>query len=70
MTNEVKKTNDKFFSIHLVSALYEMENSIVRANIENTIEKIKVALQFYPTDAFYYEFHNSKVNMDWIIKNY
>lgn len=66
----MEQTKNKFFSIHLLSAIYEMQNSIIVGNIENTTEKINLALKYYPTENYYYEYHNSKINMDWIIKNY
>jgi hypothetical protein len=70
MTNEVKKTNDKFFSIHCINALKNMDYSIIIGNIDNTEEKRNLALKLFPLQKYHYELHNCKKNMNIVIQNY
>jgi hypothetical protein len=50
-----------YFSIRSWYALREkQDNNIVRGNIENTPEKVNLALELYPIEDYYFEWHYGK----------
>lgn len=57
----------KYFSIHCLEALDQKSFSIVRANIENTYEKTKIAREIYDIKNYHFEFHNDKKSLKVII---
>jgi hypothetical protein len=60
---ETSNFKNQYFSIHSVKALENKQFSIVRANIDNTPEKIKLARELYPIEDWHFEFHNYKYDM-------
>jgi hypothetical protein len=64
---DVQKTQKKYFSIHSVKALKNKQFSIFRANIENTIEKLELAKNMFPSNDWYIEFHNYKISLNPVI---
>ena len=56
-----------FFSIHSLKALKEKQFSIVRANIENTPDKVEIARRLYPAENWLFEFHNFKFDSSPIV---
>ena len=52
----------KYFSIHNLQALKQKQFSVVLANIENTKEKINKAIEMYPPENWYIEFHDIKIS--------
>ena len=45
------------FSIHSIKAVEARSFSVLRANIENTPEKLELAKKLFPSSEFYIEFH-------------
>ena len=64
---DLQKTQKKYFSIHSVKALENKQFSIFRANIENTIEKLELAKNMFPSNDWYIEFHNYKISLNPVI---
>jgi hypothetical protein len=54
------------FSIHSIAALESRSFSVLRANIENTPEKLKLARNLYPSSDFYFEFHFTPISLNVI----
>jgi hypothetical protein len=54
------------FSIHSIAALESRSFSVLRANIENTPEKLELARNLYPSSDFYFEFHYSPISLNVI----
>lgn len=46
-----------YFSIHSIKALESREFSVLRANIENTPDKLELAKKLYPNSKYFIEFH-------------
>jgi hypothetical protein len=61
----MEKAQTKFFSIHNRKKLEDKEFSIIRGNIENTLDKVEIAKSIYPDEDWYFEFHNYKHKMNW-----
>jgi hypothetical protein len=57
----------KYFSIHHLDSLDKKSFSIVRANIDNTYEKTKLAREIYDIKNFHFEFHNDKKSLKVMI---
>ena len=59
----------KYLSIHSVFILNHKKNefSIVRANIENTEEKINIAKSLYNEENFYFQYHDIKHNLQVVL---
>lgn len=55
--------NKPLFSIHSIKALEARTFSVLRANIENTPEKLELAKQLYPSSDFYFEFHFTPISL-------
>jgi hypothetical protein len=53
----------KYFSIHSVNALEKREYSIIMANVNNTPEKVELALSIFPIEDWHIEYHNYKIDM-------
>jgi hypothetical protein len=51
------------FSIHSIAALESRSFSVLRANIENTPEKLELAKKLYPSSAYYFEFHFTPISL-------
>jgi len=51
------------FSIHSIAALESRCFSVLRANIENTPEKLELARKLYPISAYYFEFHFTPISL-------
>jgi hypothetical protein len=51
------------FSIHSIKALEARSFSVLRANIENTPEKLELAKNLYPSSQFYIEFHFTPISL-------
>jgi hypothetical protein len=51
------------FSIHSIAALETRSFSVLRANIENTPEKLELARNLYPSSDFYFEFHFTPISL-------
>ena len=58
----------KYLSIHSLAALEAKQFSIVRANIDNTPDKLKLAAEIYPPSLYYIEQHDTKYNLTPVIK--
>lgn len=56
-----------FFSIHSINALESREFSVIRANIENTPEKVELAKSIYSADKYHFQFHDYKLDMRPVI---
>ena len=54
------------FSIHSIAALETRSFSVLRANIENTPEKLELAKKLYPSSDFYFEFHFTPISLNVI----
>jgi hypothetical protein len=54
------------FSIHSIKALESRTFSVIRANIENTPEKLELARNLYPSSDFYFEFHFTPISLNVI----
>ena len=52
-----------YFSIHSIKALENRSFSVIRANIENTPEKLEIAKQLFPSSKFYFEFHFTPISL-------
>jgi hypothetical protein len=52
-----------YFSIHSIKALESRAFSVVRANIENTPDKLELAKKLYPSDSWYIELHDVKISV-------
>lgn len=59
---------NKYFTIHSVTALQNKAFSIVVANIDNTPEKIKLARELYPIENWHFEYHNIKKDLKPVIR--
>jgi hypothetical protein len=55
--------NKPLFSIHSIKALEARSFSVLRANIENTPEKLELAKNLYPSSQFYIEFHYTPISL-------
>jgi hypothetical protein len=55
--------NKPLFSIHSIKALEARSFSVLRANIENTPEKLELAKSLFPTSDFYFEFHFTPISL-------
>jgi hypothetical protein len=53
----------QYFSIHSIKALENRAFSVVRANIENTPEKLELARKLFPSSCWYIEFHDVKISV-------
>jgi hypothetical protein len=51
------------FSIHSIKALEARCFSVLRANIENTPDKLEIAKKLYPSSEFYIEFHQEPISL-------
>jgi len=51
------------FSIHSIKALESRQFSVIRANIENTPEKLELAKKLFPSSKFYFEFHFTPISL-------
>jgi hypothetical protein len=51
------------FSIHSIKALEARTFSVLRANIENTPEKLELAKKLYPSSSYYFEFHFTPISL-------
>ena len=54
------------FSIHSIAALETRSFSVLRANIENTPDKLELARNLYPSSDFYFEFHFTPISVNVI----
>jgi hypothetical protein len=54
------------FSIHSIAALESRSFSVLRANIENTAEKLELAKNLYPSSDYYFEFHFTPISVNVI----
>jgi hypothetical protein len=54
------------FSIHSIAALESRSFSVLRANIENTPEKLELARNLYPSSHYYFEFHFTRISVNVI----
>jgi hypothetical protein len=54
------------FSIHSIAALESRSFSVLRANIENTAEKLELARNLYPSSDYYFEFHFTPISLNVI----
>jgi hypothetical protein len=55
------------FSIHSIAALESRSSfSVLRANIENTTEKLELARNLYPSSHYYFEFHFTQISVNVI----
>ena len=52
-----------YFSIHSIKALESRSFSVIRANIENTPEKLEQAKKLFPSSKFYFEFHYTPISL-------
>lgn len=52
-----------YFSIHSIKALESRQFSVIRANIENTPEKLELAKKLFPSSKFYFEFHITPISL-------
>jgi hypothetical protein len=55
--------NKPLFSIHSIKALESRSFSVLRANIENTPEKLELAKKLFPSSEFYFEFHYTPISL-------
>jgi hypothetical protein len=55
------------FSIHSIKALEARSFSVLRANIENTPEKLELAKQLFPSSEFYIEFHHEPISLQVVL---
>ena len=55
--------NKPLFSIHSIKALESRSFSVLRANIENTPEKLELAKKLFPSSVFYFEFHYTPISL-------
>jgi hypothetical protein len=55
--------NKPLFSIHSIKALEARSFSVLRANIENTPEKLQLAKSLFPSSDFYFEFHFTPISL-------
>jgi len=51
------------FSVHSIKALESRAFSVIRANIENTPEKLELAKNLYPSSNYYFEFHFTPISL-------
>ncbi len=61
------KSECKYFNIHSIKALENGQYSIVLGNVENTEDRVKLAISLYPSELYYIEYCNYKVNMGVLI---
>jgi hypothetical protein len=54
------------FSIHSIAALESRSFSVLRANIENTPDKLELAKKLYPSDSWFIEFHYTPISVNVI----
>jgi hypothetical protein len=54
------------FSIHSIAALESRSFSVLRANIENTPDKLELAKKLYPSDSWFIEFHFTPISVNVI----
>jgi hypothetical protein len=52
-----------YFTIHSIKAIESRCFSAIRANIENTPEKLELAKKLFPISKFYIEFHYSPISL-------
>jgi hypothetical protein len=52
-----------YFSIHSIKALESRSFSVIRANIENTPEKLELSRKLFPISKFYIEFHYTPISL-------
>jgi hypothetical protein len=52
-----------YFTIHSVKALESRAFSVFRANIDNTPDKLELAIKLYPIKFWYIEFHDVKISV-------
>jgi len=52
-----------YFSIHSIKALKSRSFSVIRANIENTPEKLELAKKLFPISKFYIQFHFTPISL-------
>lgn len=52
-----------YFSIHSIKALEDRCFSVIRANIENTPEKLELAKNLFPISFYYIEFHHTPISL-------
>lgn len=57
----------QFFSIHSINALKSKQFAVVRANIDNTPEKVELAKSIYSADKYHFQFHDYKLDMRPVI---
>lgn len=57
-----------YFSIISIAAIEKKEFSIVVANIDNTEDKRKLASELYPSEHYFFNYHDIKNIMNWVIK--
>ena len=55
--------NKPLFSIHSIKALESRQFSVFRANIDNTLDKLELAKQLFPSSDFYIEFHFTPISL-------
>jgi hypothetical protein len=55
--------NAPLFSIHSIKALEARSFSVLRANIENTPEKLELAKKLFPSSDFYFQFHFTPISL-------
>jgi hypothetical protein len=55
-----------YFTIHSIKALENRAFSVVRANIENTTDKLELARKLYPSSHYYFEFHFTPISVNVI----
>lgn len=65
MNKEIKQLikENKFFSVYSIAALKSNDFAIIHGNIESTEEKYLKALELYPEEHYFIQFHVSKENM-------
>lgn len=51
------------FSIHSIKALEARSFSVLRANIENTPEKLELAKSLFPSSDFFFQFHYTPISL-------
>lgn len=57
-----------YFSIHSIKSIESKGFSIVLANVENTLGNTKLAKKTYNENDFYFEYHNQKKDLKWVMK--
>jgi hypothetical protein len=64
----MNRKETQYFSVHSLNSIYKKNGfSIVWGNVQNTDYKYKKALEWYPTENFYIEFHEEKKSLTPLI---